>query len=236
MKQLIEDYEHRLVTIEKSIKTTSNSGSYNDIVKMARLNAKASEYRTFIAELNKAQRNVNKKELANIAEEDNKIGLLTRLYYGYKKIDDNEIREYLKHIKIVKMEKQADGTVTKYYPLNPKSMKKIKAEPRNISLTFDAEKITPRAITGLEIYKTIIYLCKSTSRFFLKPDIGEIFDAIDFHDLLGNKFDAICFNTNSETLPNTDGEHHIMRATLLTNVKARQKHEKQKAVQDLHSL
>jgi hypothetical protein len=232
MKILIEDYERRLNTIEETIKITSNTGSQHDIAKMARLNAKAREYRTFISELNEAQRRVDEAE----AQEEDRISTLARLYYRYGKTSNNDIREYLKHIKIVKMEKHAGGTVTKYYPLNTKSMKDIKANPRNISLTFDASEITPRAIAGLKVYKTVTYLCKSTSRFFLKPDIGEIFDAIDFHDLYGDKFDAICFSTNYETLPNTDGEHHIMEAILLTNVKARQKKEKQKAVQELHRL
>jgi len=87
-------------------------------------------------------------------------------------------------------------------------------------LTFDATEINTRAISGLEEYKTVMYLCKSTSRFFLKPDIGEIFDALDFHDLfIEDKFDAICFLDGYETLPNTDGEHHLMQALLLKKIK-----------------
>jgi len=232
MEKLLEDYERRLDTITETIETISNNGSPNDIGKMARLNAKASEYRTFIAELNKVVRKADEEE----AEEEDRITILCRLYYGYEKISDDDIRDYLKSIKIVKREKQAGGTVTKYYPLNAASMKKIKARPRTISLTFDAEKITPRAISGFEEYKTVTYLCKSSSRFFLKPDIGEIFDAIDFHDLMSLKFDAICFLNGYETLPNTDGKHHIMYALLLTNVKAKQKREKEKAIQELHQL
>jgi hypothetical protein len=56
MKILIEDYQRRLVTITEMIETTSNSGSNNDIAKMARLNAKTSEYRTFIAEMERELR------------------------------------------------------------------------------------------------------------------------------------------------------------------------------------
>jgi len=232
MRTLLEDYERRLDTITEIIETTSNNRSLNDIGKIVRLKTKASEYRTFITELNKVVRKADEEE----AEEEDRIAILCRLYYGYEKTSDDEIRDYLKSIKIVKREKQAGGTVTKYYPLNAASMKKIKARPRTISLTFDAEKITPRAISGFEEYKTVTYLCKSSSRFFLKPDIGEIFDAIDFHDLMSLKFDAICFLNGYETLPNTDGEHHIMYALLLTNVKARAKKEKGKAIQELHSL
>jgi len=236
MRTLIEDYERRLKTAEETIATTTNTGSDNDIAKMARLNAKASEYRTFIAELYKAERRAHEQIEQQQKEEQEKIELLCHLYYRYKKTEDQEIRDYLKTIKIVKMEKQAGGTITKYYPLNAESMKKIKAKPRNVSLTFDAGKITPRAISGYEEYKTVTYLSKSTSRFFLKPDIGEIFDAIDFHDLMGGDFDAICFNTGYETLPNTDGEHHIMTATLLVNPQARRRAELKEAVKKLYKI
>lgn len=212
MKTLIEDYERRLDTITETIETTKDTGSRNDIAKMARLNAKQSEYRTFIAELGKAQRRADEAE----QEEIDRIATITRLYYRYKKTSDDEIREHLKDVKIVKRELHAGGKVTKYYPLNAKAMKTIKAKPRNVSLTFDATEVNMKAVSGLEEYKTVTYLCKSSSRFFLKPDIGEIFDALDFHDLIcEGKFDAICFLNGYETLPNTDGEHHIMHAILL---------------------
>jgi len=58
---------------------------------------------------------------------------------------------------------------------------------------------------------------KSTSRFFLKPDVGEIFDQINFRDLIGDHIKAICFNEDRlQTLPDTDGEHHLLQAVLLT--------------------
>lgn len=232
MNKLIEDYEDKLEKVLETIETTSNTGSIKDIEKMARLNAKANEYRTFISELQMVMR---QQEIAK-AEEDDKIAILAGLYYKYKKTDDDKIREYLDEIKIVKMEKHAGGAITKYYPLNANSMKKIKESPRRTSLTFDAEKVSQKAVSGLEVYKTIPYLCKSTSRFFLKPDIGEIFDAIDYRDLLGNKFHAICYNTNYETLPNTDGEHHIMQVTLLVNTKIKEQREKENAIRELHNL
>lgn len=144
---------------------------------------------------------------------------LSGLYYRYKKIEDKEIRKQLEGIKIVKREKHAGGQITKYYPLSKESMKKIKKKPRNVSLTFDAEKVSLRAINGLKPLKIITYLCKSTSRFFLKPDIGEIFDQINFLDLMGDKIDAICFLDGYETLPDTDGEHHLMEAILMTKEK-----------------
>jgi hypothetical protein len=51
MKELIEDYKRRLKTIEETIADFKSTGSISDVQKGARLNAKASEYRTFIAEL-----------------------------------------------------------------------------------------------------------------------------------------------------------------------------------------
>lgn len=57
MKTLIEDYKRRLATITEMIETTSDTGSRNDIAKMARLKAKEGEYRTFIAELEREYRN-----------------------------------------------------------------------------------------------------------------------------------------------------------------------------------
>ena len=51
MKTLIEDYKRRLVTAEKMIKEDETPISRVGIERLARLQTKASEYRTFIAEL-----------------------------------------------------------------------------------------------------------------------------------------------------------------------------------------
>ena len=56
MKQLIEDYQRRLVTIEKSIAENKNNGSISDVQRATRLQTKASEYRSMIAELERAIR------------------------------------------------------------------------------------------------------------------------------------------------------------------------------------
>lgn len=232
MEKLLKDYEDKLQDVLNIIEGTTNTGSHNDIEKHARLNTKASEYRTFIEKLQitiKNQEELNKKF-------DDELATLVGLYYGYKKTSDSEIQEYLEKIKIVKKEIHAGGKITKYYSLNAKAIKKIKAKPRNVSLTFDATTVIQKAVSGLEEFKRIPYLCKSTSRFFLKPDIGEIFDAIDWRDLITNEFDAICFDNGYETLPNTEGEHHLMYATLLINPKARAEKEKQRAVTELNEL
>jgi hypothetical protein len=51
MKQLIEDYNRRLDSINQMIESFNSNGSINDIRKDERLKTKASEYRTFIAEM-----------------------------------------------------------------------------------------------------------------------------------------------------------------------------------------
>jgi len=211
MFKVLTEYEDKLQDTIEIINSTSNTGSTHDVKKHARLTAEAGLYRNFIAKLKvieTEQEEVGKKYDENVAT-------ITRLYYSYKKTRDDEIQKYLEKIRIVKKEVHAGGKKIKYYPLNAQAIKKIKAKPRNVSLTFDATEVTQRAISGLEEYKRIPYLCKSTSRFFLKPDIGEIFDAIDWQELMHIKFDAICFDNGYETLPNTDGEHHLMYVTLL---------------------
>lgn len=141
---------------------------------------------------------------------------ISGLYYRYKKTSDEDIRKYLKDIKIVILQNKGVGTIQGYYPLSDESIVKILNEPRNISLSFDATETSNVCIENLKEYKTIKYLVKSTSRFFLKPDIGEIFDQIYFTDLFDSKIKAIQFLSNPyETLPDTDGEHFIMEAKLL---------------------
>lgn len=141
---------------------------------------------------------------------------LPKLYYRYKTISDDDIRKHLETISIVIAQHKGVGTEFGYYPLNKKSMDKIRKKPRNFSLTFDATETSEKIINGLKEYKKINYLVKSTSRFFLKPDIGEIIDQIEFDDLHGDKIKAICFDSSDhENLPGTDGEHFLMQATLL---------------------
>lgn len=137
------------------------------------------------------------------------------LYYRYKKTTDDEIREQLSKIKLVKKQHKGVNSVYGYYPVSEVAMQKILEKPRNVSLTFDATETADAPIEGLTELKTITYLVKSTSRFFLKPDVGEIFDQINYHDLLGDKIKAICYNEDSDTLEGTDGEHFLMTATLL---------------------
>jgi len=136
---------------------------------------------------------------------------LPYLYYNYKKVSDDKIREYLERIVVVKHIGRG------FYPLSKRAMDKIKKKPRNISLTFDATSTNRTRVKGLHIWKEVTYLVKSSSRFFLKPDIGEIFDAIPWQDLLTDTIKGIEFINEYETIPYTDGEHFLMKANLLTD-------------------
>ena len=144
---------------------------------------------------------------------------ISGLYYRYKKTSDNDIRKYLGNIKIVVGQNKGVDTIHGYYPLSEESMVRILEKPRNISLSFDAIETVDTPIQNLKEYKTIKYLVKSSSRFFLKPDIGEIFDQIHYTDLFNNKIKAIQYLQSAyETLPDTNGEHFVMEAKLLIDI------------------
>ena len=141
---------------------------------------------------------------------------ISGLYYRYKKTSDEDIRKHLGRIKIVVLQNKGVGTMQGYYPLSEKAMAKILNKPRNVSLSFDATETADSPIENLKEYKKIQYLVKSTSRFFLKPDVGEIFDQIHYRDLFDSKIKAIQYLSGAdETLPDTNGEHFIMEAILL---------------------
>jgi len=139
---------------------------------------------------------------------------ISGLYYQYGKTSDEDIRKFLSHAQIVVLENKGVGTIHGYYSLSNKAMEKILEKPRNVSLTFDATETSKKLVKGLKEYKDIMFLVKSTSRFFLKPDIGEVIDQINFHDKFGDDIKAICLKEGYHTLPATDGEHFLMVATL----------------------
>ena len=60
MKQLIEDYKRRLQNVKELLieQSLNDNGSENNIKRHERLATKASEYRTFIAELERLERNI----------------------------------------------------------------------------------------------------------------------------------------------------------------------------------
>lgn len=135
---------------------------------------------------------------------------ITGLYYRYKKTSDENLRDYLTRYKIIVEKKKG------YFALNEESIAKISDRLRGISLNFDATETEKEPIEGLVEWKTVKFLVKSTSRFFVKADIGEIFDQIHWEDLFyKNTFKAILFDpTNHVTVPDTEGEHFVMSVKL----------------------
>jgi hypothetical protein len=73
MKQLIEDYKRRLKNINEVIKDFKSNGGENDLKKAERLNTKASEYRTFIVELERIERNVQIPIPTGMLDKNNKM-------------------------------------------------------------------------------------------------------------------------------------------------------------------
>jgi hypothetical protein len=140
---------------------------------------------------------------------------LSKLYYNYKKTSDEDVREFLKKVKIVRKEHKGVGSVYGYYELSDAHLKKMLAKPRNISLTFDATNTKPKPLTKLKYGKSFYFLVKSSSRFFLKPDIAEVIDQIPYEDKYCSELLAICIEDGHDLIPDTEGEHFIMKATLL---------------------
>ncbi|MBK7362630.1 MAG: hypothetical protein IPJ01_10080 [Micavibrio sp.] len=140
---------------------------------------------------------------------------ISGLYYRYKSASNDTIRDVLKTVKVVRKQNKGVDTIFGYYPLTDKVIEKISKKPRELSLTFNATETSDECITGLRHKKTITFLVKSTSRFFLKPDIGEVIDQIETEDLFDADLKAICLNDGYETLDETEGEHFLMTAMLL---------------------
>lgn len=151
---------------------------------------------------------------------------LPGLYYNYKRRTNEEIFKYLDKVKIVKAQHKGIGTQFGYYPLDEEAMNKIFKSPRGKSLSFDATTTSDEPMLELKEYKKLYYLVKSSSRFFLKPDIGEIIDQIKFDDYHSSEIKAIVFDPDSyQVIEGTQGEHFVMIATLLVDANSKIKCE-----------
>lgn len=144
------------------------------------------------------------------------IGDITKLYYNYKRTSDQEIAEYLDKVTLVKKKHKGVGSTYGYYKLKDKWINGIKDKPRSVSVNFSDDNVSNKLVKDVEVVETVYYLVKSSSRFFLKADVGEIFDAIGYMKMLHPKFTAIEVDCDyHELLPNTEGEHFLMRVNLL---------------------
>ena len=92
MKQLIEDYKRKLKNINEMIKGFKSTGSTNDLKKETRLTTKASEYRTFITELERIESNVQPDETPKLVSLIDFTTLRTQKKTLIEIIDDMEKR------------------------------------------------------------------------------------------------------------------------------------------------
>jgi hypothetical protein len=151
---------------------------------------------------------------------------IPRLYYSYGSCDKKRVQEILDSVMVVvaktdiKVPKtdEVSGHVAqfsqRYYALNEKAADRMKKDPRGLSLTFHLTETVEEPEKDLVPYKHFKFLTKSTSRFFLKPDIGEVLDQLNFDDFT-DELAAICIEDGHELLDGTEGEHCVMTATLL---------------------
>ena len=138
------------------------------------------------------------------------------LYFRYGRRDDADIKRWLSTRVVGRRDDKMGG----YIELSKTSMEKLMTrKSRSVSLTFDAWE-ADKVISGLEYWKTITFLVKSTSRFFLKPDIGEIIDQLCYDDY--HKVKGVCLNEGHYTIPETEGEHFLMTADLLIEPKQKE--------------
>ncbi|MFA6227175.1 MAG: hypothetical protein WC631_01685 [Candidatus Paceibacterota bacterium] len=133
------------------------------------------------------------------------------LYSNYKRTSSDEIRELLSRILIVSETHKGKGSVVGYYTADKDTMEKIRKNPRGISHTFDFKP--DELVDGLKEFKRIRFLVKSSSRFFLKPDIGEVFDQMSDDDKKQTK--AVETLTDSVEIDGSEGEHFVCTAILL---------------------
>ena len=71
MKTLLEDYKRKLQTAEEFISNNKNNGSIHDEKRKERLNTKASEYRSFIVDIERA---IEREKEKTISDENNGDG------------------------------------------------------------------------------------------------------------------------------------------------------------------
>jgi hypothetical protein len=153
-------------------------------------------------------------KVGDVAEERDNWKEVVKMYINYDKTSKDEIQKHLRRIKLLLKRHNGPGTKYGYYFLGENAVVKLMNDPRGNSLNFDATEVGDYAGEDWKEIKKIIFLVKSSSRFFLKADIGEVFDQMDWRDI--DKVDAIYVNLNAhETLPESQGEHFIMEATLL---------------------
>jgi len=135
------------------------------------------------------------------------------MYENYGKVSDEKIRELLTRIKLVRKTHKGIGSVFGYYQISEALLKDMVDRPRNVPFNMDDREMQDSLVTNLKPFKQVPFICKSTSRFFLKADIGEVFDQIDPTHL--DKIKGIDINLSSPQTINDEGDHFLLSVTLL---------------------
>lgn len=137
------------------------------------------------------------------------------LYYRYGRTEDAQLKEWLGKIQVCHL-LPAPGRPLLPYPLVKQKL--IRSKPRNVSITFDAVDVVPEPLEFSQTGDTFAFLVKSTSRFFLKPDIGEVIDQLTYDQRMQVQHGMVAGIgidiSDYMVLPETDGEHFIMWATI----------------------
>jgi len=95
METLLEDYKRKLKNVNEMLDFDSNinNGSINDIKRFERLNTKASQYRAFIVDIERAiKRETERRKEENIKLIQNQITYISylenQMFISGKKIDE----------------------------------------------------------------------------------------------------------------------------------------------------
>ena len=99
MKQLIEDYKKKIETLANDLRLYKSTGSINDIKKVERLTTKLFEYRAFVIDLERIERNVQPDETPQLISRIDFTTLRTQKKTLIEIIDDMEKKnaEYYKN-------------------------------------------------------------------------------------------------------------------------------------------
>lgn len=90
MKQLIEDYKKKIETLANDLRLYKSTGSINDIKKVERLTTKLFEYRAFVIDLERIERNVQPDETPKLVSLIDFTTLRTQKKTLIEIIDDAE--------------------------------------------------------------------------------------------------------------------------------------------------
>jgi hypothetical protein len=144
---------------------------------------------------------------------------VTKMYENYGKTSDENIREFLSKIKLVRKGHKGINSVFGYYQISEATLQKILGNPRGVAYNMDEIETQDTPLSNLKSFISIPFICKSSSRFFLKADIGEVFDQIETVLIEQNKIKAIDISLGSyQEIDGTDGEHFLMSVILLEEI------------------